>query len=251
MLSKKLQSGSFLSGSAFILLLFAVSLNICARPDKTLYAEPVQSQNAIHILFSSLDAGLTLTEGFRLTRSGYLSYASWDSDNRLSGLSGGKQLAGQAYSDAVTILSNLQQPLSEGEDGVSFSPAVNTLELVLPHTTDNKRHQVFPDDDIPTAVLALLTQWRQSAPLQSVAAGHYLWAIPAPSGQIREDIKIPSEHRPTGLEAAILRGLSGDAPVVSVDGELDNFLTGERRYKTRFSARLRNSFAYFGVLSAP
>lgn len=209
----------------------------------------IERINPIQILLSTYDAGTTITDGFILTSAGTLKHASWNDQNILVGLADSVYLGAAAYRDALESLATIQMPTSEtAEHDISPSPPVLTAELVIPCSAGN--HYLVFTDELPAPFTRLIDNWRSIALLHTAKPGQYLWAVSAPDNLSVPDITISGKERRDILATEVAAIFSSDAVVVPSSHDYRSFLTGGRKYRSRFVARLKSGFAYFGILTA-
>lgn len=198
----------------------------------------------VQITISQLDAGEQTFEAFRILRNGRVEWARWNSSglllNYMESVEVGRDTFDRIVSSNIFQNSSYQ---SQNED-VLGHPA---YRLEITTLTQSGIGAVFMHE-MPNDLATLVQDIKHRAVAAPVQPGWYVWTQPYPlDGNADVDL---SEPRCNSVVAkALSEAVTTGRLIVLAEDSIRDYISGQRKSRTTFVARLAEGDLRFGVLT--
>lgn len=210
-------------------------------------ASTSQLGDQVQLKLMTLDAGLQTFEVYRLPRHEVGDWARWTSAGHL--LAYGALPAATTYEHITNAIASAPPATPTTDPAGPLGRAGFNLTLLQVADTVIHQRQL---DSVPPALADLIEDWRQAQTASPLEHGWYLWTSPVPAhSSAAVDVDLTEGPCRDTLETSLAKALAEDRLILPASQAIEEFVSGERAYRTTFSARIPKGMLHFGILTVP
>lgn len=200
----------------------------------------------VQITSTSLDAGEQNFEAFRVLGSGSIEWARWNSSGYLLSYAEPQPIDVKIFNKILKFkkLLPLLAPSLLGND--AKSPRVYNLEIA---DVSGGKVSVAETANMPSEVLVLIKEIKQTINVIKVQPGQYLWTIPYSAPLENIDIDLTQTNCDSPVSKALSQVAGTGRLIVRADDTIRSFVSEENAYRTAFIAKFALGQLLFGILS--
>lgn len=199
----------------------------------------------VQITTMQLDAGEQTFEACRISRSGRVEWARWNSSGFLLTHAQPIDMGSETFDRVVSSSAFLKPSELHRDDGTLGRPG-SRIDVV---SVSKSGVDIISMAKMPDDIVALIEKIKSGAEAVPVPPGWYIWTKPYPPAD-RVDIDLTKATCETAVERALSDSIAYGRLIVRTDDTVQEFVSGENAYRSAFSARMAVGDLLFGIVSA-
>ena len=198
----------------------------------------------VQITSMQLDAGEQTFEAFRILRDGMVEWARWNSSGYLLEHAEPRNMGSGTFDKLVSTQSFLNPPKPHFmDDGTVGRPSSNLQVTTVSKSGIDTIEMIRTPDDIATFIDNL----RRSVKATPVQPGWYVWTVPYTRNDV-VDIDLATGKCDSAVAMALSEAVTTGRLIVRADNNVQEFISGEKAFRSAFGARISIGDMLFGVI---